>query len=470
MTRVWNLRGLVIAIVLAGALGLLLDVTRDPVVEPASDIQAPSGTFQSRAAYCPPPFPARFGAQTVALAADPGGDAAIRIQPQDTESSELADRHLLMRRVEGPAIEAVAYGAVLHATALISMDAPVSGTGAARCPRAVSDRWYFPAGSVALGYDQRIQIRNPFPDEAVVNFTFYTPTGPVTKANLQEVAVPAGEFLSVKLNKFILGQKVLGTSVAAERGRIVGWSTMFAEAEDRPQGVYYSLGSTSASLEWYFPEGVVGEGIEEVITLLNPYQRESIVTVSLATSKGRQQPPKLVEVRIPPEAIKTLSLPGLLGARDQSLGGVGVIIESTNGIGVVAERTVWYAAGTTGVASSIGARAPATEWVVPPAAVASTEDSLVVLNPFNSKAEVRVELWRQDGPPVRPGGTKMSIKPGARVRLDLTEFTRGEPVVVLVTSDQPVVAERVATASKGDISTVLGDATRNIETLAIGDQ
>lgn len=460
MTRMWNLRALVIVMAIATLLAVLLDATRTPVAEPASDIEAPGGTFQSRAAFCPPPFSGRLGAQTVALAADPGAPAAIRVQPEDSEASELADRHLLMRRVEGPAVDAVAYGAVLHAAALISMDRPASGTGAARCPRTVAERWYFPAGSVALGYDQRVLVRNPFPDEAVVNFTFYTPTGPVTKANLQEVAVPAGDSLHVKLNNFILGQKVLGTSVETERGRIVAWSAMFAEAEDRPDGVYFSLGSPSASLEWYFPEGAVGDGLEEVITLLNPYRRESIVTVSLATSKRRLQPPKLVEVRIPPEAIKTLSLPSVLGARDRSLGGVGAIVQSTNGVGVVAERTVWYASGRTGVASSIGARTPATQWVVPPAAVASTEDALVVLNPGNSKTLVRIELWRQDGAPLRPDWTTMNIRPGARGRLVLNQVTGGQPVAVLVTSDEPVVAERVATASRGDVSTLIGNVSR----------
>lgn len=460
MKGFWNLRALIAVVAVAGLIGLLLDATRDPVVAPASDIQAQRGTFETRAAFCPPPFAKSMGVQTVAIAADPGEPAVIRIQPQQTESSELADRNLLMQRVEGPAIEAVGYGALLHATALISMDRPVSGAGAARCPRVVSERWYFPSGSVALGYDQRMLIRNPFPDEAVVRMTFYTPTGPVTKANLQGIAVPAGESIFVKLNDFILGQKVLGTSVETERGRIVAWSSMFAEPENRPRGVYYSLGATSPSLEWYFPEGAVGNGLEEVITLLNPHDREAIVTVSLATATRRLQPPKLLEVRVPPESIETVSLPATLSARDQSLGSVGAMVRSTNGVGVVADRTIWYAAGRTGVASSIGAREAATEWLVPPAAVSSTDDSLVVLNPGSAKAQVKVELWRQDGAPLEPAAARMTIKPGARGRLPLNDATGGQPVAVFVTSDRPVVAERVSTAGNGDVASVLGDVVR----------
>jgi len=456
----WNLRSLIGLVVVAAAIGLAFDATGDGVSAPASDIRAPSGVFQSRAAFCPPPFAERLGRQTVAIAADPGAPAVVQLQPQQSASAELRDRALSMQRVDTRPVDAVAYGAVLHATALISMDRPATGAAAARCPRVSSQRWYFPAGSVALGYDQRIMIRNPFPDEAVVSVTFYTPTGLVAKANLREVAVPAGEARVIKLNDFILGQRVLGTAVTAQRGRIIAWGAMFAEPENRPHGVYLSLGATAASREWYFPEGAVGGGLEEVLTLLNPHQRESVVTVSLATTGGGISPPKLVEVRIPPEAIKTISLPSVLGPRDQDLGGVGAIVKSTNGVGVVAERTVWYASGRTGVASTLGAQAPATQWLVPPAAVATTEDSVVVLNPGNTKAVVRVELWRQQGSSLKPDWARLTIKPGGRGRLFVTNATGGQPVALLVTSDQPVVAERVSTSGNGDVAGVMGDPTR----------
>ena len=462
MTKsMWNVRVLVIVLLVAAGLGVLLDFVRDDVSAPATDIQAMRGEFQTRAAFCPPPFSGRLGGQTIAIAADPGGPSSIRIQPLQQESSELADRHLLMQRVEGPAVEAIGYGSLLHAAALISMDGPTPGAGAARCPRVVSERWYFPAGSSSLGYDERILVRNPFPDEAVVSVTFYTPTGKTTKANLAEVAVPAGQSKFIKVNDFILRQPVLGVSVNAQRGRIVAWRAMFAEPEDRPDGVYFGLGATSPALEWYFPEGAVGNGLEEVITLLNPYRREAIVTISLADANKRLQPPKLVEVRIPPGAIKTVSLPAFLGAQDQSLGSVGAIVKSTNDVGVVAERTIWYAAGRTGVASSLGAREPGTQWLVPPAAVSSTEDSVVLLNPGTAKATVSVVLLRQDGDPIEPQTLRaVSIKPGARNRIVLTALTGGQPTALLVTSDQPIVAERVATAGNGDVASILGDVTR----------
>ena len=460
MSRVWDLRALVIALVVAIGLGFLLDFTREDVAAPVTDVQAEGGRFQTRASFCPPPFSGRLGSQTVAIASDPGPDSSIRILPGETESTEFPAGRLLMHKVEGPAIEAVAYGSLVHASALIAMQKPASGAAAARCPRVVSDKWYFPAGSSSLGYDERILVRNPFPDEAVVSVTFYTPTGKTTKANLAEVPVPAGESEFIQINDFILRQPVLGASVTARRGRIVAWRAMFAEAEDRPEGVYFGLGATSPSLEWYFPEGAVGDGLEQVFTLLNPNKREAVVSVSLATGDGPQQPPKLVEIRVPPEAIKTIALPESLGAQDQDLGNVGAIVESTNGVGVVAERTVWYAAGDTGVESTIGAREPATQWVVPPASAAAVADTVVVLNPGSDPATVDLTLLRKDGNPVQPQTLQqVRIKPGARVRVGLSELTDG-PTAVLVTSDSPVVAERIASAGIGDVAGAMGSVTR----------
>mgnify|MGYP006182164531 CR=1 FL=1 len=66
--------------------------------------------------------------------------------------------------------------------------------------------------------------------EAVVTVEFFTPTGKTTKANLAEVAVPAGESKFIAVNDYILRQPVLGASVTARRGRIVAWRTMFARA------------------------------------------------------------------------------------------------------------------------------------------------------------------------------------------------------------------------------------------------
>lgn len=461
MRGLWSQRTFIAGLIVVAGGTLALDALGGEVERPASDITAAPGSFQSRSAFCPPSFSRRLGSQTVAIASDPGEAATIRIQPQQQENSELPEGRLLMQRVTGPAVSLVGYGSLLHGTALLSTEKPVVGADAARCPRVVSENWYFPAGSSSLGYDERILVRNPFPDEAVVNVSFYTPTGRTTKANLAEVPVSAGETEFIAVNDYLRQQPVLGVSVHAERGRVVAWRAMFAESEDRPDGVIYGLGSTSATTEWYFPEGAVGQGLEEVITLLNPNKREAIVTIELATGDGPLQPPKLAEIRVPPGTIKPVSLPETLSARDQDLGTVGATVTSTNGVGVVAERTVWYAADRTGVTSVIGAREPGLSWLVPPAAASTPADALMLLNVSGRAATVSISLLRQDGAPLTPGSLQaVRVKPGARIRVLLRDLTGGRPMVVVAASDVPIVAERVASSGNGDVAGVMGDVTR----------
>jgi hypothetical protein len=459
MSEASRLRTLLIVLGVTLLVGVGLDAVAGDIQEPASDVNVASGIFETRAAFCPPPFSGRNAALGIAVEGDPGAEASIRLEPEDQTNVTLQADRLLLHRAAGSALEAVGYGAHVHASALLSSTKPVVGSDAAKCPRTVSDHWYFPAGSSSLGYDERILVRNPFADEAVVAVSFLTPTGLETKANLSEVPVPAGESHYIRVNDFILRQPVLGAQVTATRGRVVAWRAMFAASADRPDGVFFGLGATSDSTDWYFPEGEVGRGLDEVITLLNPNKREAVVSISLPTADRTLQPPKLVEEKVPPLSVKAISLPSSLDAKDQSLGGVGAVVHSLNDVGVVAERTVWYAASRTGVSSTLGATAPSRGWIVAPTAVSTPDDDLILLNPGATKTSVSIYLMRQDGGPVRPGPLQhVTIKGGARRRLGLTNYTHGQPMAVVVVSQGSVVAERVATTGNGDVATLIGDA------------
>ena len=458
-------RTLVLAIAIAAVVAIAIDVSVSNV--PGSidqQIVRAEAPFEARTAFCPPPFTQRTSSSSVVAFGEPGRDVTVGIEPTDDEKVRLPDDRMLIRKLDGPALGIVGYGGPMHAAALLSAESPAQGADASRCAQASSSEWFFGEGSSSLGYDERILIRNPFPEEAVVAISFYTPSGKTARANLSEVAVPAGETRFVKVNDFILRQPVLGASVAAERGRIIAWRALFAAPEDRPAGVQFTLGAPEPDTEWYFPEGAVGTGLTEELSLLNPNGREAVVSVALMTSTQTVQPPKLVEVRIRPESLKVLSLPEILGGRDDDLGAVGAAIRSTNEVGIVAERTVWYAAGRTGVASEIGARDLFEAWMVPPASVSSTEDSVVVVNPGSVNARVSVTLIRAEGGPIRPRALQdVRVKGGTRRRFVLTNFTGGAPMTAVVTSSERVAAERVSSTGNGDVSAVMGFGLRPSE-------
>jgi hypothetical protein len=458
MKEIWSERTLTLVAAGVLLLGLGVDLATGDVEASRPTTRASEELFETRASFCPPPFSGRTGTTTLALAADPGAPATVGIEPGEGENRELAADRTSLQDVTGPALEVVGYGRRVHAAALLSATKPVEGAGAARCPRVVSDDWYFPEGSTKLGYDERLLIRNPFADEAVVSIKLFTSTGPITRANLNRIAVPAGESRFIKLNDFVTPKTQLGAGVIAERGRVVAWRALFADPEDRPDGVQFDLGATAPALTWYLPEGAVQTGIEEEISLLNPNSREAILTISLPTSGKPVQPPRLVEVRVPPESLKTISLPAVSQRGRTEVGAVSAIVTSTNGVGVVAERTVWYSASRTGSSSEIGSPKTGTDWMVLPAATSSPDDSVVLLNPNPEPATVSLTILGRDGGATRPGALQsIRIKPNARIRLVLNDHTGGQAVALVVTSDIGVVAERVATAANGDVSTLMGN-------------
>ena len=462
MKNVWSERTLALTIAIALAAGLGLDLASGGTAEPESDLRPASELFDTRAAFCPPRLDQ--GSLTLAIAPDPGAATQVGIEPVNEELIEMpADRTRLQRVGDRP-LDVVGYGRRVHATALLSSEKPATGAGAAHCPRAVSARWYFPQGSTKLGYDERILIRNPFSDQATVAIKLYTSAGTIERANLNSIDVPAGESRVVQLNNFVTPKTEIGASVTAERGRVVAWRALFASPEDRPSGVQFDLGAAAPALNWYMPEGAVETGVQEEISLINPNRREAILTVSLATATRPFQPPKLVEVRVPPSSLRTIDLPSVASRGGDGLGSAGVVVRSTNGVTVVAERTVWYAGARTGVSSEIGSAEAGPDWVVGPAAVTTSSDSVVILNPNAQRATVSVTLLPQDGAALRPARLRaLRIKPNTRLRVFLDEFTGGNTYAIVVSSDLAVVPERVAVSGNGDVSTVMGETFTPIE-------
>lgn len=348
---------------------------------------------------------------------------------------------------------AVGFRDPIFASSTFQISDPVEGAGSARCSNVASTRWYFPEGSSALGFDERLLLYNPFPDEAVAKITFLTPTGDVNRARLAEgIAVPAGEVRSVKINEFVPPQNTLGSVVEMSRGRVVAWRASILEPKEQPSGLQFTLGARGSALNWYLPAGSVEEGIDERITLMNPHRDEAVVSISLVTSEGTVQPPKLVEVRVAPQTTLRVVLSESLGRSRQDLGGAGAVVRSMNDVGVIAERTLWYdLSAVSGVSSEIGAAVMRDRWIVGPALLKPTTDTLLIMNAGPESARVDVTVLSESGP-TRPGYLRgLMVKAGTRRRIEL----RQPGSVLLVSSDEPIVAERSATAGR-DASAVLG--------------
>lgn len=452
----WFQRGqlLALAIVVAAVmfLGAALEaITGDRVT--ASDPEAGGARFEVMGISCPPSVEER----STLLTATPssGEDISLGVEPGDDPPYKLAAGSVFSHKVGDDAPrELVAYGdpAIAGATTISSRP---QGVGAALCSEAASDRWYFAEGSSAAGYDQRILLYNPFPDEAVLSINFFTPSGRESRANLGDIAVPAGDFKIVKVNDFILRRRVLATYIEAARGRVVAWRQMFARPDDSAHGTSLSLGATRAAATWYFPDGSVGDGVTERISVLNPSSdSEAVVTVSLPTKKDPLQPPALREVAIPPETVKSFTLDEIVRGKQSDVGGVGAVVRSSEP--VVVERMMSYQDDGGGVTAEVGAsKAYRGVVVVPPVTTDVVADDLYILNPGSSNARVSVSLHFGDGSRSPGAMQDLKVRAGARIAVRLLFYSRRGMTIAVVTSDSPVVAERVAFGSN-DAAAVIG--------------
>ena len=147
--------------------------------------------------------------------------------------------------------------------------------------------------------------------------------------------------------------------------------------------------ANNASADWYFAAGTTVRGVSQWLVLDNPFSTEARVDVSLRTDEGLKLLPGLqgvdvagrsrVVIRIDQEAVRQPR--------------VAIQVHAELGR-VVASQTLKFAAasGPTGVATSLGALAPASEWWftdnrMPPGA--SQYVALTSLGPLDAQVDVQ---------------------------------------------------------------------------------
>jgi hypothetical protein len=420
--------GVLLLSALAG--GLAFDIG-SVGVEKGEQASVAGPRFEERALFCPPPVSDAVTGR-LAMASESGEDLVVDA-PGQPEPLTLEGGTARVMATSVP-VDVVGRGGPVFASAMSAFSKPVTGGGAAPCSRQASSRWYFGEGSSVLGFEESLLVYNPFPDEAVVRVIFFTEAGESAKANLADVGVPAGEWRAVRVNEFILRQRVLAASVEAVRGRVVAWRTATVK-DDRASGVQFSLGSPSAGGTWYLPAGALSEGVSERIGVLNPSGEEAVVSVQLLTQTEAVQPPKLVDIAVPPRSSRSIPVTSSVTGRQRDVGGVGAIVRSTNGTDIVVEGSVFYdTPRQKGIASETAAQSPEPEWLLGPAALRPETDDVLILNPGGETASVSLELWFAEGEPQTPAPLQdLELRAGTRRAVWIQDWTKGRPAVVVVT-------------------------------------
>jgi len=431
-----------------------------------------AAAFYERAQFCPSRILEGAEAQVSIASASPEPIPAV-LEPMEGDPLELAAGSTVTRSIESQDPVAVeGYGAPVAAATShfvdtrIGRSGNVAGTGAGNCATEASQSWYFPSGDSSVATDYRLVIANPFPDEAVAQISFLTSEGEETSAQLSEVAVPAGQVEVASISGAAIPQDLLSVRLHSARGRVVAWKAMWTKPEGGVPGLEFTLGARAPATEWYFPAGEVSERARQTITLMNPNDEESSVSVRLSTSEEPVQSSKLLEIAVAPQSSKRLVIPDRLDSKTGNVGGISAVVSVDNDVPVVAESTTAFDDDDlTGRMTEIGSTVVSDRWLVasPSGSGEPATDALVIQNPTTDEATVDVAIYGSRGDegaaPTSPERLQgITVAPGLRVSIPLEDIavSMGSWLEVVATGGE-VVAERVTfNRGRSDVSSVMG--------------
>jgi hypothetical protein len=115
----------------------------------------------------------------------------------------------------------------------------------------------------------------------------------------------------------------------------------------------------TASADWYFAAGTTVRGVNQWLVLDDPYSTDARVDVTLRTDAGLLQLPALQGIDVPGRSRVVLPM------HDQDVRQARVAVQVHADVGqVVASQTLQFmaASGPVGLATSIGALAPSSQW------------------------------------------------------------------------------------------------------------
>jgi hypothetical protein len=313
------------------------------------------------------------------------------------------------------------------------------GPSVSPCASSAARLWYFAEGVTTRDATEIITVLNPFPEDAIIDVSFNTEDGRVAPEPLAGMVVKGRGMTAVNVGDFAHRRQVVAATIVARIGRVVTGRLQSFDGTAGRKGITMALGAPGTGQRWYFPEGLVVDGLTERFQIFNPARREVAIEMSFALEKSDAEPLRL---RIPPESRLTVT------ANSEARIPKGVphatTIRGLSGDSVVAERTVDAAvAGRTGVAWTLGAQTASRRWAFAAgAADESVDEWVTVQNPGPRPVVLSIGLL-SDGQAVGldglqrvtlAGRQRMAWRIGDRVKKSAT------PLVVAAT--QPVVVER----------------------------
>ena len=302
--------------------------------------------------------------------------------------------------------------------------------------------WYLAEGSTGTSEDGTFEtwvlVQNPGATPATVTLTYQTDAGPVPGPT-QTIQPGSRESFEVSQTVETFEVSTLVTAdqpVIAERAMYWNPDTGIYR-----QAAHDSIGVTRASNTWFLAEGSTGtdaEGTFETWVLVqNPGVTPATVTLTYQTDAGA--------VAGPTRTIQPGSRESFNVADTVQTFQVSTLVTSDEP--VIAERAMYWNTATVdrqAAHDSIGVSQPANIWSLAEGSTGTNAEGtfetwVLVQNPGIAPATVTLTYQTDAGAVAGPTRT---IQPGSRESFNVADTVQTFQVSTLVTSDEPVIAER----------------------------
>ena len=342
---------------------------------------------------------------------------------------------------------------------LLSVEQSVQGpTGRSigPCASSPSASWYFAAGSTKLGTREVFVAFNPFPANAVLDFSFQVEEEGGRQASrdsdkLKGQVVPANGVVAFDVTDIITVREQLSTVVRARggEGRVVVARLLVSEGTtSQPKSLNQNLGAPAPMSTWLFADGPVFEpGVQTSYVVYNPGGAVADVAVSVQPDGqgiGLEVPPFDVKVRAGQFEVVSIT-----NTRVPGNSGYWVSVQSRDGHAVVAERVVRSdpPASRPGVSYTLGSPLVANRWLLPAAGVAGeTFGQVSIANVAETDpVTLTIRVDRNGTSEVIAVFDRVELGAGRRTVLDLSSLsaTGSDPTALLsVEATGPVIVEQ----------------------------
>ncbi|HVE75742.1 MAG TPA: DUF5719 family protein [Actinomycetota bacterium] len=195
-------------------------------------------------------------------------------------------------------------------------------------------QWYFAGGEVPADGEETLVLMNPSSQEALVQVTFPGEKNQESSPQIQEIALPAGRQVAVKVSDHVPRGTRHSTAVSSTNGvPIIAERQTIAPHPSGSKAMEIVVPVSTAARKWAVPVGTTAGGTE-ILSIFNSSGDPGLVKITLISDRGESKPAELANLRAEPGRRLTIDMNPFAGA-----GPAVAVVEAISGE-IVVERQV----------------------------------------------------------------------------------------------------------------------------------